>query len=79
MMMPRPDPLNLPFQHFATVYLDQNGSVKFSASPSIGDGNRHLFTHELKERFLEAAGIKPPSRTPIKFGCSYQLANSLSF
>lgn len=69
MVPPRPDPLNLPFQHFATVYLDQNGIVKFSGSPSIGNGNRHIFTPELKERFLEAAGIKPPSKSPYKFNC----------
>lgn len=60
---PRPDPLNLPFQHFATVYLDQNGAVKFSASQSIGCRSRQFFTPELKERFLEAAGIKHRSPT----------------
>ncbi|KAK2761183.1 hypothetical protein FQN54_001704 [Arachnomyces sp. PD_36] len=64
MVMSRQDPLNLPFQHYAVVYLDQDGSVKTHASRSIGSGNRNLFTPKLKMRFLETAGIRPPSRSP---------------
>lgn len=50
-----------PFQHYAMVYIDENGDIKCNASPSILNGNQPLFTSELQDRFLDAAGIEIPS------------------
>jgi hypothetical protein len=63
-----PDEIRIPFPHFALIYVDQTGHLRSAASESIARGNLHFFTPELKERFLEAAGIKSLGRNSTLVG-----------
>ncbi|KAJ5099537.1 hypothetical protein N7532_006538 [Penicillium argentinense] len=49
------NPLNLPFAHYALIYLDKDGKVKTEESASMEDNYsyRSTFTAEVRERFLD--------------------------
>ncbi|KAL2818463.1 hypothetical protein BDW59DRAFT_165537 [Aspergillus cavernicola] len=52
--------VNLPFAHYALIYLDNMGKVKMAASPSIQEHTRSVFTPDVREKFLESLGYQKP-------------------
>ncbi|KAL2868222.1 uncharacterized protein BJX67DRAFT_380417 [Aspergillus lucknowensis] len=57
--------VNLPFAHYALIYLDNMGKLKVSESPSIQEQNRTVFTPEVREKFLEILGSKIGYHKPL--------------
>ncbi|KAF7591253.1 hypothetical protein BBP40_001814 [Aspergillus hancockii] len=49
---------NLPYTHYAMIYLDNLGRVKVSESSSIQETNGTVFTPDVKTKFLEILGPK---------------------
>jgi hypothetical protein len=50
--------INIPYAHYAMIYLDNMGRLKVTESPSIQEQNETVFTTEVRERFLEILGAK---------------------
>ncbi|KAH1452265.1 hypothetical protein KXW57_003988 [Aspergillus fumigatus] len=50
--------INIPYAHYAMIYLDNMGRLKVIESPSIQEHNGTVFTTEVRERFLEILGAK---------------------
>ncbi|GFF98645.1 hypothetical protein IFM53868_09894 [Aspergillus udagawae] len=50
--------INIPYAHYAMIYLDNMGRLKVMESPSIQEQNETVFTTEVRERFLEILGAK---------------------
>ncbi|KAH3318258.1 hypothetical protein KXW17_009928, partial [Aspergillus fumigatus] len=50
--------INIPYAHYAMIYLDNMGRLKVTESPSIQEQNGTVFTPEVRERFLEILGAK---------------------
>ncbi|KAL2008839.1 hypothetical protein VTN00DRAFT_7033 [Thermoascus crustaceus] len=48
---------NVPYQHFALIYINQNGEVGLEVSPSIASCGKAIFTPDIKERFLKTAAM----------------------
>lgn len=62
------DPIRIPFTHYALVYIDPTGQVRFDASESIRRSGQNIFTPELRQRFVEAASVKSLSRNSLFVG-----------
>ncbi|KAI9927776.1 hypothetical protein MW887_002628 [Aspergillus wentii] len=59
---------DLPYPHFALMYIDRNGELGLEASPSLAGCGRAIFTEEVRDRFLKtAAAGGQPSMQP-RFG-----------
>ncbi|GIJ92734.1 hypothetical protein Asppvi_002012 [Aspergillus pseudoviridinutans] len=57
--------INVPYAHYAMIYLDNMGRVKVIESPSIQKQNGTVFTTEVRERFLEILGAKIGYQRPM--------------
>lgn len=56
---------NLPFTHYALIYMDNMGKLKVSESASIRDQHDTLFTPDVREKFLEILGPKIGYHKPL--------------
>lgn len=64
-MMPSVRPsFNLPFTHYAMVYLDNMGHLRTSESSSIQEQGT-VFTSDVRERFLEILGGRVGYQRPM--------------
>lgn len=64
-MMPSVRPsFNLPFTHYAMVYLDNMGHLRTSESASIQEQGT-VFTSDVRERFLEILGGRVGYQRPM--------------
>jgi hypothetical protein len=57
--------INMPYAHYAMIYLDNMGNLKVMESPSIQDQSETVFTPEVRERFLEILGAKVGYQPPM--------------
>lgn len=57
--------MDLPYPHYALIYLDGTGKLKVSESSSIREQNGTVFTPEVRERFLEALGTRIGYHKPM--------------
>lgn len=57
--------INIPYAHYAMIYLDNMGRLKVTESPSIQEQNGTVFTPEVRERFLEILGAKVGYQPPM--------------
>jgi hypothetical protein len=57
--------INVPYAHYAMIYLDNMGRLKATESPSIQEQNRTVFAPEVCERFLEILGAKVGYQRPM--------------
>ncbi|KAF4152687.1 hypothetical protein CNMCM6069_001789 [Aspergillus lentulus] len=57
--------INIPYAHYAMIYLDNMGRLKVTESPSIQEQNGTVFTPEVRERFLEILGAKIGYQRPM--------------
>ncbi|KKK22477.1 hypothetical protein ARAM_000617 [Aspergillus rambellii] len=57
--------LNLPFAHYALIYLDNMGRLKVAESPSIQEQHGTVFTPDVREKFLEILGSKIGYHKPL--------------
>ncbi|KAF4221633.1 hypothetical protein CNMCM6457_001784 [Aspergillus fumigatiaffinis] len=57
--------INIPYAHYAMIYLDNVGRLKVVESPSIQEQNETVFTPEVRERFLELLGAKIEYQLPM--------------
>lgn len=57
--------MNLPYPHYALIYLDGSGKLKVSESSSIREQNGTVFTPEVRERFLEVLGARIGYHKPM--------------
>ncbi|EDP47809.1 conserved hypothetical protein [Aspergillus fumigatus A1163] len=57
--------INIPYAHYAMIYLDNMGRPKVMESPSIQEQNETVFTTEVRERFLEILGAKVGYQPPM--------------
>ncbi|GFF61232.1 hypothetical protein IFM51744_10622 [Aspergillus udagawae] len=57
--------INIPYAHYAMIYLDNMGRLKVTESPSIQEQNGTVFTTEVRERFLEILGAKIGYQRPM--------------
>ncbi|KAL1963362.1 hypothetical protein VTN77DRAFT_8378 [Rasamsonia byssochlamydoides] len=54
---------DFPYQHFALIYINQDGEVGLETSPSIGNSGKSIFTPEVRERFLKTATMGSQATT----------------
>lgn len=59
-----PPPLNIPFVHYAMIYMDDMGEVNVAVSPSAHHGSGSLFTQDVQQRFLEIIRGENGSQQP---------------
>ncbi|KAH2461412.1 hypothetical protein KXV71_005361 [Aspergillus fumigatus] len=59
--------INIPYAHYAMIYLDNMGRLKVMESPSIQEQNETVFTTEVRERFLEILGLSAAGATPYSY------------
>ncbi|KAI9372542.1 hypothetical protein BJX61DRAFT_442269 [Aspergillus egyptiacus] len=74
--------INLPFAHYAMIYLDNAGKLRVSESASIQRQKRSVITPEVRERFLESIGYQRPMirRAPaVPYGYNHNPAHDLSY
>ncbi|KAH1912422.1 hypothetical protein KXW47_007989, partial [Aspergillus fumigatus] len=57
--------INIPYAHYAMIYIDNMGRLKVIESPSIQEQNETVFTTEVCERFLEILGAKIGYQPPM--------------
>jgi hypothetical protein len=57
--------INIPYVHYAMIYLDNMGRLKVTESPSIQEQNETVFTTEVRGRFLEILGAKVGYQPPM--------------
>lgn len=50
---------NQNFSHFALIYIDQNGILRYEVSQSLMDSRDTIFTPQVKDEFFRA--IKSPT------------------
>ena len=55
---------NLPYTHYAMIYLDNLGRLKVQESSSIRETNGTVFTLDVQDKFLEILGAKIGYRRP---------------
>ncbi|GAB1197903.1 hypothetical protein APSETT444_007208 [Aspergillus pseudonomiae] len=55
---------NLPYTHYAMIYLDNLGRLKVQESSSIRETNGTVFTPDVQDKFLEILGAKIGYRRP---------------
>lgn len=56
MMTPPRKSINLPYEHYAMIYLDSEGKLKVQESASIQEQSSTVFTPEVRQNFLEILG-----------------------
>lgn len=58
---------NLPFAHYAMIYIDDTGRLDVSVSPSIQGKSGSVFTRDLQQKFVQALegedGYQPSIRS----------------
>ncbi|KAL1985298.1 hypothetical protein VTN96DRAFT_8097 [Rasamsonia emersonii] len=54
---------DFPYEHFALIYINQDGEVSLETSPSIGNSGKSIFTPEVRERFLRTATMGSQATT----------------
>ncbi|KAJ9255358.1 hypothetical protein DTO280E4_4255 [Paecilomyces variotii] len=72
---------NIPYRHFALMYINGNGELEVEASPSVAGCGKSIFTSEVKERFLKCAALDSQGTSPSFTGLGIQerrLGGSLS-
>lgn len=82
-MLPPPrTSINLPYAHYALIFLDHMGRLRVSESPSIRDNHATIFTSEVRENFLEILGARVGYQKPLlqskyihSIGLVYNIAN----
>jgi hypothetical protein len=57
--------INIPYAHYAMIYLDNMGKLKVMESLSIQKQNGTVFTTEVCESFLEILGAKIGYQRPM--------------
>ncbi|GFG18527.1 uncharacterized protein YDR124W, partial [Aspergillus lentulus] len=57
--------INIPYAHYAMIYLDNVDRLKVTESPSVQEQNETVFTPEVRERFLEILGAKIGYQRPM--------------
>lgn len=57
--------VNMPFNHYSLIYLDHMGRLQVQESPSISGQNMTIFSHEVREKFLEILGSQIGYRQPL--------------
>ncbi|PKX96281.1 uncharacterized protein P174DRAFT_457091 [Aspergillus novofumigatus IBT 16806] len=57
--------INIPYAHYAIIYLNNIGRLKVMESPSIQEKNKTIFTTEVCERFLEILSAKVGYQPPM--------------
>ncbi|PYH41730.1 uncharacterized protein BP01DRAFT_160976 [Aspergillus saccharolyticus JOP 1030-1] len=57
--------VNMPFNHYSLIYLDHMGRLQVQESPSISEQNMTIFTHDVREKFLEILGSQIGYRQPL--------------
>ncbi|KAF4218227.1 hypothetical protein CNMCM6805_000651 [Aspergillus fumigatiaffinis] len=57
--------INIPYAHYAMIYLDNMGNLKVMGSPSIKEQSETVFTPEVRESFLEILGAKVGYQPPM--------------
>jgi hypothetical protein len=57
--------INIPYAHYAMIYLDNMGRLKVTESLSIQEQNGTVFTTEVCERFLGILGAKIGYQRPM--------------
>ncbi|OOF92737.1 hypothetical protein ASPCADRAFT_152236 [Aspergillus carbonarius ITEM 5010] len=58
MLPPSRTSVNLPYDHYALIYLDNMGKLRVAESPSIQNHHATIFTSEVRDSFLEILGAK---------------------
>lgn len=58
MVTSRHGPSQVPFTHYAMIFIDEMGKVRVDESPSIKAKTRTFFTPDDRERFMELVGAK---------------------
>ncbi|KAH2483963.1 hypothetical protein KXW70_007858, partial [Aspergillus fumigatus] len=77
--------INIPYVHYAMIYLDNMGRLKVMESPSIQEQDETVFTTEVREKFLQILGAKvgyqPPMvpRLPAAANSKYGVPPSVQF
>ncbi|PWY72893.1 kinesin [Aspergillus heteromorphus CBS 117.55] len=64
-MMPSRATVNLPYAHYALIYLDNMGKLRVSESQSIREQQGTVFTPEVRDHFLEILGAKIGYQKPL--------------
>ncbi|KAM0112873.1 hypothetical protein ACP6JB_001372 [Aspergillus fumigatus] len=57
--------INIPYVHYAMIYLDNMGRLKVMESPSIQEQDETVFTTEVREKFLQILGAKVGYQPPM--------------
>ncbi|KAH1892749.1 hypothetical protein V6Z77_008279 [Aspergillus fumigatus] len=57
--------INIPYTHYAMIYLDNMGKLQVTESPSIQEQDRTVFTPEVCKRFLEILSAKIRYQRPM--------------
>lgn len=50
--------VQIPYAHYAMIFIDEMGRLRVDESPSIKAKTRTFFTPEDRERFMELVGTK---------------------
>ncbi|PWY91440.1 hypothetical protein BO94DRAFT_544820 [Aspergillus sclerotioniger CBS 115572] len=58
MLPPSRTSVNLPYDHYALIYVDNMGKLRVAESPSIQNHHATIFTSEVRDSFLEILGAK---------------------
>jgi hypothetical protein len=56
----QPKAFDFPYQHFALIYISQEGELGVESSPSIKSPEETMFTPKIRERFSQIAGTDGP-------------------
>lgn len=56
---------NVPYPHYAMIYLDNMGKLKVSESASIREQNGTVFSSDVRTKFLEILGAKVGYQKPL--------------
>lgn len=65
MMTPSHPSINLPYEHYAMIYLDSEGKLKVHESTSIQEQHSTVFTPEVRQNFLEILGDRIGFHQPV--------------
>ena len=52
---------NIPYSHYALLYIDGDGKLGIEVSPSIGGSERAIFTDDVRGRFMRSVAGGPSS------------------
>lgn len=56
------------YMHFALIYLDDSGKLRFEASPSIASSYQSVLSPNVTDSFLRAVALSNKSGTPKLIG-----------